>query len=67
MNRPLKKYVEKFEALDVAAGIYQSRTLKRERYNQNDFLEYLSAYELLGAEPDFRLEPDSEMEFKTLE
>jgi hypothetical protein len=67
MNRPLKKYVEKFEALDVAAGIYQSRTVKRERYNQKDFLEYLNAYELLGTEPEFYLEPDSEMAFKTWE
>ena len=67
MNRPLKKYVEKFEALDVAAGIYQSRTVKRERYNQKDFLEYLNAYELLGTEPGFYLEPDSEIAFKSRE
>ena len=56
MNRPMKKYVERFAALDMAAGIYQSRALKRGRYNQHDFLEYLSAYDLydmMDDEPDF--------------
>lgn len=53
MNRPMKKYVEKFEALDFTAGIYNTRTIKRERYNKNDFLEYLSVYELMAAEPNF--------------
>jgi hypothetical protein len=53
MNRPMKRYVEKFEALDFAAGTYNARTLKRERYNQRDFLEYLSAYELIENEPVF--------------
>lgn len=53
MNRPMKKYVEKFEAMDLAAGIYSSRSLKRERYNTNDILEYLSVYELMETEPNF--------------
>ncbi len=52
MNRPMKKYVEKFEARDFAAGIYNTRSFKRERYNQNDFLEYLSAYDLMQIEMD---------------
>jgi len=49
----MKRYVEKFEALDFAAGTYSARTLKRERYNQRDFLEYLSAYDLMETEPMF--------------
>lgn len=53
MNRPIKRYVEKFEALDFAAGTYNTRTLKRERYNQRDFLDYLNAYELIEHEPTF--------------
>jgi hypothetical protein len=56
MNRPMKRYVEKFESLDFAAGTYNARTLKRERYNQRDFLEYLSAYELIENEPVFNEE-----------
>lgn len=53
MNRPIKRYVEKFEALDFAAGTYNARSLKRERYNQRDFLDYLSTYELIEHEPMF--------------
>lgn len=62
MNRPMKKYVEKFEALDFAAGIYSSRTLKRERFKQNDILEYLNAYDLLQEEPRFEVEFDPDWE-----
>lgn len=52
MQRPKKqRYVEKFEALDFAAGIYSSRILKRERYNQRDFLDYLNMYDMLENEP----------------
>lgn len=47
MNRPMKKYVGKLEALDFAAGTYSTRAVKRERYSQHDFLEYLSAIELM--------------------
>ena len=50
MNRPMKRYVEKFEALDFSAGTYNSRTLKRERYNQRDFLEYLNSYDSIDEE-----------------
>jgi hypothetical protein len=53
MNRPIKRYVEKFEALDFAAGTYNARLLKRERYNQRDFLDYLNAYDLIDQEPVF--------------
>jgi hypothetical protein len=45
MKRPLRRYVEKFEALDFAAGTYHSRQLPRARYNGTDFLEYLSEIE----------------------
>jgi hypothetical protein len=37
-----RRYVEKFEALDLAAGIYHSRQLPRTRYNSQDFLEYVT-------------------------
>jgi len=47
MNRPLKRNVGKLEALDYAAGTYNARKLKRERYNQHDFLQYLSAIEMM--------------------
>ncbi len=52
MNRPMKKYVEKFEALDLTAGLYQTRSLKRQRYKQKDFIEYLDAYDTLNFESD---------------
>lgn len=45
MNRPVRRYVEKFEALDIAAGTYHARKLPRARYNRTDFLEYLSELE----------------------
>lgn len=53
MHRSTKRYVDKLEALDFAAGTYNAHTLKRERYNQRDFLEYLSTYEMLEADPTF--------------
>lgn len=44
MKRSAKRrYVEKFEALDLAAGIYHARQLPRMRYTGQDFLEYLSS------------------------
>lgn len=52
MNRPMKKYVEKFEALDLTAGLYQTRSLKRQRYKQKDFVEYLDAYDAFNFEAD---------------
>jgi hypothetical protein len=39
----MRRYVEKFEALDFAAGTYHARQLPRTRYHQIDFLDYLSA------------------------
>jgi hypothetical protein len=45
MKRPLRRYVEKYEALDFAAGVYHARQLPRIRYNGTDFLEYLSEME----------------------
>ena len=45
MNRPVRRYVEKHEAIDLSSGTYHARRLPRARYNQMDFLEYLSAYE----------------------
>lgn len=53
MNRPMKRSVGKLEALDFAAGTYSTRALKRERYSQHDFLEYLSAIELMEYNHDF--------------
>ena len=53
MNRPMKRYVEKFEALDFTVGTYSTRTVRRGRYNQRDFLDYLSVYELMDNEPGF--------------
>jgi hypothetical protein len=47
MSRSLKRYVGKIEALDFAAGTYNTRTIKREKFNQHDFLEYLNALEML--------------------
>jgi hypothetical protein len=43
--------VEKFEAFDMAAGIYHARQLPRMRYNGQDFLEYLSSMEWEENEP----------------
>ncbi|WP_303672603.1 hypothetical protein [Vampirovibrio chlorellavorus] len=48
----MKKYVEKFEALDLTAGLYQTRSLKRQRYKQKDFIEYLDAYDTLNFESE---------------
>lgn len=46
MQRPVRRrYVEKFEAFDYAAGTYHARQLLRTRYNGNDFMEYLSEIE----------------------
>ena len=53
MNRPMKKTVGKLEAWDFAAGTYSTRTIKRERFNQHDFLEYLSALELMDFSHNF--------------
>lgn len=52
MKKPVKRYVERMEALDLAAGVYQTRSLPRSRhsYNRTDFLDYLSAMELEMAE-----------------
>lgn len=47
MNRSMKRNVGKIEALDFAAGTYNTRTLRREHYNQHDFLQYLSAIEMM--------------------
>lgn len=44
MNRPIRRYVEKFEALEFGAGTYHARKLSRARYNHTDFMEYLNAY-----------------------
>jgi len=49
----MKRSVGKLEALDFAAGTYSTRALKRERYSQHDFLEYLSAIELMEYNHDF--------------
>lgn len=44
MKRSSKpRSVEKFEALDLAAGIYHARQLPRMRYNGQDFMEYLDS------------------------
>ena len=37
-----RRYMERFEALDLAAGIYHSRQLPRTRYNSQNFLEYFT-------------------------
>ncbi len=47
MSRPMKRTVGKIAALDFAAGTYNTRSLKRERYSQHDFLEYLNALETI--------------------
>jgi len=49
----MKKTVGKLEAWDFAAGTYSTRTIKRERFNQHDFLEYLSALELMDFSHNF--------------
>lgn len=46
MNNKERHYVRKYEALDFGMGTYSSRTLKRDRYHQRDFLDYLSTLEL---------------------
>lgn len=44
MKRSVRRYVEKMEALDFAAGTYHSRRLPpRAKYNRKDFFEYLNA------------------------
>lgn len=53
MNRPMKRSVGKLEALDFAAGTYSTRALKRERYSQHDFLEYLNAIETMDFNQNF--------------
>lgn len=53
MNRPMKRTVGKIEALDFAAGTYNTRSLKREHYNQHDFLQYLSAMEMMDFNQTF--------------
>jgi hypothetical protein len=42
MNRPVRRYVEKLEAMDFSAGTYHARKLPRARYNRTDFMEYLN-------------------------
>lgn len=37
-----RRYMDRFEAQDLAAGIYHSRQLPRTRYNNQNFLEYFS-------------------------
>jgi len=45
-SRSVRRYVEKLEALDFAAGTYHARRLPpRAKYNRNDFYEYLNAME----------------------
>jgi hypothetical protein len=56
MNRPMKRSVGKIEALDFAAGTYNTRSLKREHFSQHDFLEYLSAMEMMEFNPSFEEE-----------
>lgn len=62
MNRPVRRYVEKYAALDLSAGIYQTRKLPRARYNRADFMEYLSVQgeDLEEFEADFLLSPEDE-------
>lgn len=63
MNRPVRKYVEKLESLDLSAGTYHARRLPpRARYNRRDFYEYLSELEALElmADEDFFLAPEYE-------
>jgi hypothetical protein len=52
MNRPVRRYMEKFEASDLSTGTYHARKLPRFRSNKRNFLEYLSAY------PEDELERD---------
>lgn len=52
MSRPMRRYMEKFEALDLSAGTYHARKLPRGRCTHRDFLEYLNAY----TETDFDLD-----------
>ncbi len=61
MKRPVRRYEEKFEAMDLAAGIYPSRQLPRMRYNKADFMEYLNLMDAL--EDDLLLELMQEGEF----
>ena len=44
MSRPMRRYMEKFEALDLAIGTYHARKLPRTKYNNRDFIEYLNTY-----------------------
>ena len=53
MNRPMKRSVGKLEALDFAAGTYSTRAVKRERYSQHDFLEYLNTIEMMDYTQNF--------------
>lgn len=52
MKRPMKKYVEKFEAQDLVAGLGQTRSLKRQRYKQKAFIDYLDAYQALDLDAE---------------
>jgi hypothetical protein len=40
-----RRAANRFEAMDLAAGIYHARQLARTRYNNQDFLEFFAALE----------------------
>jgi hypothetical protein len=44
MNRPVRRYMEKFEASDLSTGTYHARKLPRFRSNSRNFYEYISEY-----------------------
>ncbi|HEY9746218.1 MAG TPA: hypothetical protein V6C99_08385 [Oculatellaceae cyanobacterium] len=53
MNRPVRRYMEKFEAADMSGGKHHARRLPRFRGNNRDFLEYLSSYSEEDLEKDW--------------
>jgi len=60
MHRPAKRSMEKFQAMDLSAGIYPARHLTNSRYTHHDFLEYLNTFAEDELDLEFEMDEGAE-------